>query len=153
MPKVTILSIIKQGENERFDQEIRFQQQFLTRFSNTPHQLLKNKLENESSKFRDFFLEKCFLQLSKIKEFDRLAKIKRGEVKALEHLKSYHFAASLAEGRRGAPDLCLSNQGNLLFPCTIGIPCSATGNHHPHSGPHSHYKDTFHNISSNNVKQ
>ena len=47
-------------------------------------------------------------------------------MKALEHLKSYHFAASLAERRRGAPDLCLSNQGNLLFPCcSTDVLCSA----------------------------
>ena len=51
--------------------------------------------------------------------------------------------------KKGAPDLCLSNQGNLLFPCTIGIPCSATGNHHLHSGPH--WILIIKILSSNNV--
>ena len=104
-----------------------------------------------SHQVRDFFPKEMFSLAFQDKRIWQACKNqKRSEGIGASQVLS--LCCKLGWKKKGAPDLCLSNQGNLLFPCcTTGIPCSATGNHH--SGPHSHYKDTFHNISSNNVKR
>ena len=105
-----------------------------------------------SHQVRDFFPKEMFSLAFQDKRIWQACKNqKRSEGIGASQVLS--LCCKLGWKKKGAPDLCLSNQGNLLFPCTIGIPCSATGNHHPHSGPHSHYKDTFHNICSNNIKR